>query len=127
MEVEISTLILLGVFAFVVEKKYTSRLTIFVNAIVVAFIVGLEIFSMQTILHYWAIGLILAGGISIISYVTGFSLGPVNEIFYAVFGSKTVLGVLIGVALGYLILSFPLIIIFWYISIKYFGHEPPAI
>jgi len=123
--VELWTFFLMFIFAFGIEKHYTSRLNLLANAGVFIIAFGWSIFTFGGLFGAWSILLIVAGILSTFTYLYGFSIGPFHEVFYLVFGSKTVLGVLIAIQLNNLQLIIPLVIIIWVICYVFLGHELP--
>lgn len=122
--------VLMGFLAFAVEKWYTSRLTIVANAVLITSLLGWTVFSSEGWFGLWTTGIIIAGIVSSLSYLSGFPLESLNEIFYALYSSKTVLGVLLAGRFDLInqeISTLIFTISLWVVSVKILGHRFPFV
>lgn len=118
-------LILLMIMAFGVESRFSQRMTIAANAVILWSIFWASFTFFGTLFFYWFLGSIIAAVISVVSYFKFHLPSKVHDIFYALYSSKTILGVVLATAFGLTSVFFIFVIIIWFLSVYYLGHRPP--
>src|SRR3989338_2507731 len=117
--VDILILLLLAGLGFVVEKHYIQRWTVAANAVILWSTFGAYLFIIDGILAAWVVISAVAAIVAVASYIYEFAL-PFHQLFHIFYSSKTVLGVLLAAAIGFLEIAPLFIIAIWGVSVYYF-------
>ncbi len=122
--IDILVLLLLAGLAFFVEKYYVQRWTVAANAIILWSTFGAYLSNINGYLAIWIVISIVAAAVAVATYIYQITL-PIHDFFFIFYSSKTVLGVLLATAIGFLEFALIFIIAIWAISIHFFNHPIP--
>jgi len=119
-------LLLLAGIAFFVEKHHTTRWTVAADSVILLSIFGTNNIFGKEPLNLYLFFSVIAAIFAVFSYINNSSLTTnMHKIFYYVYGSKTVLGIVLALMLNIVQYAVIPIIAVWVIAIKYFNHPAP--
>ena len=119
----LTTILMLGLLAFLVEKRFSGRWTIVANSVIVYLSIFPLIAVIPDYLQAWTMGGLIAGVLCALSYLRKEQLyPPISRLFYWLYSSKTVLGVYLAYTIGYPYLSLAFAIVIWIIALTKLKH-----